>query len=364
MVENDFYFKENVKISFRKAKEHNLKIENDVKELKLVLNSKLNNLNSINSTLEDIKALIIRNKIEINDFNFSTGNKGVLNNDKQQPTMINNNQQHTTMLNNDKQQPTTHSPPHKIKHEFLDEFSEDLKEKFSPFSPNPSNDQHTLPEKEEENLTSGNIPLKNEENLLKQTLTPKKLTKDLNMTNKQSISLGKTLLSTLTSNQVNENLNKNEGISQIEPENILDRTLTSNNFNQTTPINPTFNTQSSENPSQTLTSMITGLKEELTRTLTSLTDREISLLLAIHDLNSENLDTSYSHIAQKLKLSENTIRVIVMSLLNKKAPIIKERFFNRKVSLSLKQEFQDLKLLHKLLALRNSTKDQKTLFDI
>ena len=53
-----------------------------------------------------------------------------------------------------------------------------------------------------------------------------------------------------------------------------------------------------------------------------------------------------------------------MSLLNKNAPIVKERYFNRKVSLSLKKEFQDLKLLHQLLALRNSTKDQRTLFEL
>ena len=278
--------------------------------------------------------------------------------------MINNNQQHTTILNNDKQQPTTHPITYKIKHEFSDEFSEDLKEKFSQFSPNHYNNQHTLPEREEENLTSENLTLKNEENLLKQTLTSEKITKDLNITNKQPILPKNIHLVSLTSNRTDKNFKKNEDFSQIEPENIRDRTLTSNNLDQTTPLIPPFNTQSSENPSQTLTSIITDLKEELTRTLTSLTDREISLLLAIHDLNSENLDTSYSHIAQRLKLSENTIRVIVMSLLNKKAPIIKERFFNRKVSLILKQEFQDLKLLHKLLALRNSTKDQKTLFDI
>lgn|SRR3989344_6695738 len=325
MVENDLYFKENVKISFKKVKEHNLTIENSLKELKLTLNSKISDLNIINSNLKDIKALIIKNKEEINEFKFSTGNKGVLNNDKQQPTTINNNQQHTTMLNNDKQQPTTHNL-HKVKHEFIDEFSE----KFNLFPQNYRDNQSSLFKDEDKSLTSEITVTSNEENLQKQTLT------SLENNNQQPTTYVK---------------------KPIE-------TLTSNFFDQNTQINPSFNPKPSENAAQTLTSVILGLKEEITKTLTSLTDREISLLLAIHDLNSENLDTSYSHLAQKLKLSENTIRVIVMSLLNKNAPIVKERYFNRKVSLSLKKEFQDLKLLHQLLALRNSTKDQRTLFEL
>src|SRR3989344_5896460 len=333
MVENDLYFKENVKISFKKVKEHNLTIENSLKELKLTLNSKISDLNIINSNLKDIKALIIKNKEEINEFKFSTGNKGV--------------------LNNDKQQPTTHNL-HKVKHEFIDEFSE----KFNLFPQNYRDNQSSLFKDEDKSLTSEITVTSNEENLQKQTLT------SLENNNQQPTTYVKKPIETLTSEENDLTTSKNEDISQTNHENTIDRTLTSNFFDQNTQINPSFNPKPSENAAQTLTSVILGLKEEITKTLTSLTDREISLLLAIHDLNSENLDTSYSHLAQKLKLSENTIRVIVMSLLNKNAPIVKERYFNRKVSLSLKKEFQDLKLLHQLLALRNSTKDQRTLFEL
>jgi len=380
MSENDLIFKENVKLSFKKAKEHNIKIENELKELKIDLNNKLNSLNDIKSNIEEIKSFFKENKENLNEFKSSSGNKGVLNNDKQQPTMINNTQQCPTMINNDKQHPTTLTKP---RHEFLDIFqSENLSLPLSQENFNDSSQNElSLPENPQENPSQTLTALKNKEKIKSlssinsnelslQENPPQKLNR---ITNPPKIEENPPLpepiesLSTLTFQNKDPNLTHHDRPDKPKIEENSQQTLTStttSDLPQKTiekPLNYPPPQHKIETP---LSSLLINLKEELSRTLTSLTDREISLLLSIYDLEKQGLDPSYAHLAQRLRLSENTVRVVVMSLLNKNAPIIKERYFNRRVLLSLKSEFKELNLLQKLLSIRSNQQNQRTLFDI
>ncbi len=350
MVEIDSVFKENVKISFKKAKEHNITIEKGINKLKSELKDKSEDLNLIKTSLNELKAFFTENKEYFNLFKFSTGNKGVLNNDKQQQTTTNNNKQCPTMINNDKQQPTETTNNFFLKHKFSDNFSERIKEKVSLSEKENQLNLSTLPEKSYESLTSLNEEDFTDEQSIKETLTSENLLKN----SKDSSFISE---QTPSSNKIDEPIVD----FSLETQESQEQTLTSLNLDKKPQI---YSPKTTTNTNKTLTSLLSGLKEELTKTLTSLTDREISTLLAIYDIESEGLDVSYSHLAQKLKLSENTIRVIIMSLLNKNAPVTKERYFNRKVFLSLNKEFKELNLLQKLLVIRNSNKDQKTLFDL
>ena len=110
---------------------------------------------------------------------------------------------------------------------------------------------------------------------------------------------------------------------------------------------------------------IISLKKELNDQFKNLTDREFSIFLAIYSIEEEiGKAVVLSDIANKLKISEITIRGYLNSLISKNLPIIKERPFNRKLQLSITKEFRDLTLISRIISIRNrSNTSQKTLFD-
>lgn len=109
---------------------------------------------------------------------------------------------------------------------------------------------------------------------------------------------------------------------------------------------------------------IDKINSSLTFKFKSITDRELSVFLAIYDLELEKSEVSYTEIANKLKLTESTIRTNVNSLIKKGLPIQKERFFNKKVTLTISQDFRNLNLLNKILEIRKPNIIQRTLLDI
>jgi len=130
-------------------------------------------------------------------------------------------------------------------------------------------------------------------------------------------------------------------------------------------------TKHSETPSnqqldttEALKSTLSELSQTLTLAFQSLTDREFSVFAAIFELQRQLPEVTYTDLAQKLTISEPTVRNIVNQLITKKMPLQKVRFFNRKVSLSVSKDFQDLNLLTKLIKLRQNPHHQKTLFDV
>lgn len=116
---------------------------------------------------------------------------------------------------------------------------------------------------------------------------------------------------------------------------------------------------------QPTTAAISELKENLDSSFKVLTDREFSVFMALYDLDKEKGgEISYFELSQQLNISESTVRDYINLLIRKNIPIQKDRFFNGKVSLSIKEAFKQLDLYQKLLSLKASRKGQKTLFDI
>lgn len=104
------------------------------------------------------------------------------------------------------------------------------------------------------------------------------------------------------------------------------------------------------------------LKNETEELFLSLTDREFSVFMAIYALEKEIKEVNYSDIANRLKIVPARVREYVGVLLRKNIPINKERYYNGKVSLSVKKEFKDLNLQDKLIKFRQKP-GQTSLFD-
>ena len=122
-------------------------------------------------------------------------------------------------------------------------------------------------------------------------------------------------------------------------------------------------TTTANNTSPTTT--LTNLKNDVNSIFLSLTDRELSVFMALYSLETEERrEIDYFELSQRLKLSESTIRDFVNALIRKGMPIDKIRIHNGKVSLSIKNEFKSLELYQKLLKLRPSKQSQKTLFEV
>ena len=107
-----------------------------------------------------------------------------------------------------------------------------------------------------------------------------------------------------------------------------------------------------------------NLKKDLENTFNTLTDREFSVFLSLYELEKELGEVSYLDLAKRLKLSQTTIRTSINSLILKNAPVQKDRFFNKKVSLSIQNDFKSLNLYEKLIKLKQGPGKQTTLFNI
>ena len=86
--------------------------------------------------------------------------------------------------------------------------------------------------------------------------------------------------------------------------------------------------------------------------------------MAIYSLQEQhNSPTTYAELAQNLDLSASSIRDYISELVRKGAPIKKEKSRNGVAYLSVLPEFKSLNLISKLIAFRNMSIEQKSLFD-
>ncbi|MDP1694581.1 MAG: hypothetical protein Q8L34_03500 [Candidatus Woesearchaeota archaeon] len=107
-----------------------------------------------------------------------------------------------------------------------------------------------------------------------------------------------------------------------------------------------------------------SINQTLTFRFKTLTDREFSVFLAIYELEKQLSEVTYADLANKLSLTETTIRSCVNRLVSKQLPLTKERFFNKKTTLTIDKNFKELSLLNKLINIRSNNSDQKSLLDI
>lgn len=135
-----------------------------------------------------------------------------------------------------------------------------------------------------------------------------------------------------------------------------------NRQQQTMPKSPEKTLNSQQQP--TLSSL-SELKQTLDSAFQTLTDREFSVFMALYSLDREGVtDIGYYELSHQLNIAESTVRDFINILIRKNIPIQKDRFFNRKVSLSVKEEFKHLDLYQTLLRLKTQKQGQRTLFDL
>jgi len=94
-----------------------------------------------------------------------------------------------------------------------------------------------------------------------------------------------------------------------------------------------------------------------------LTNAEFNLFVAIYSLEEETGQAvSHTQLASRLGLSPVYIREVTRTLTLKGLPIVRYKDSNKKVLLLISREFRDLKIVSKLIKLRNFDIDQKELF--
>jgi len=95
-----------------------------------------------------------------------------------------------------------------------------------------------------------------------------------------------------------------------------------------------------------------SLKKDIRSQFKKLTKQEMLIFSTVYQLQDEGFTVDYSSVASKLKLSESSIRDYVQKIIKKGIPIQKIKENNKKVTLSISQDFKKIASLHTILALR------------
>jgi DNA-binding MarR family transcriptional regulator len=95
------------------------------------------------------------------------------------------------------------------------------------------------------------------------------------------------------------------------------------------------------------------LKKEIRQKFKHLTPQEMAVFSSIYQFEEQNPEnTTYKQIANKLKLSESSIRDYVLKIIDKGIPIKKEKIDNKKILLSISPELKKLAALSTIIQLR------------
>lgn len=96
---------------------------------------------------------------------------------------------------------------------------------------------------------------------------------------------------------------------------------------------------------------ISTLKENINNLFESLSRQEFLTFLIIYQLEDENKYATYTDVAKHLNLTEGCIRTYISSLIKKGLPVIKTKYNNKFVLLSIHPEFRELNLKKQLMNL-------------
>lgn len=96
---------------------------------------------------------------------------------------------------------------------------------------------------------------------------------------------------------------------------------------------------------------IYSFKKELEDQFRRLSKQEFMAFLTIYRLSEKDKYLTYAQIAKELNLSEGCIRTYISSLIKKGMPVNKEKYNNKHILLSIKQEFKDLNIQEDLVEL-------------
>ena len=106
--------------------------------------------------------------------------------------------------------------------------------------------------------------------------------------------------------------------------------------------------------SKTLFNSLNSLNKEASTILRKLTHQELVVLSSIYQLSEEELIVDYSILAERLKLTESSIRDYTQRIIKKGIPIEKLKENNKRVYLSLNPSFKKLVSLSTLLTLQTT----------
>ena len=95
-----------------------------------------------------------------------------------------------------------------------------------------------------------------------------------------------------------------------------------------------------------------SLKKEIRSNFKHLTQQEMAVFSAIYELENQGFVVDYPLLAQKLALSESSIRDYAHKIIKKGIPLLKSKENNKKVILSVSSELKKIASLQTILALR------------
>lgn len=96
-----------------------------------------------------------------------------------------------------------------------------------------------------------------------------------------------------------------------------------------------------------------SLKKEIRLKFKQLTDQEILVFSTLYQLEEEQGQVDYKTLAQKLNLTESSIRDYIGRLLKKGIPVEKNKINNKQIHLSISQSLKKVASLSTILQLRD-----------
>ncbi|MFH0805792.1 MAG: hypothetical protein V1901_02865 [Patescibacteria group bacterium] len=113
---------------------------------------------------------------------------------------------------------------------------------------------------------------------------------------------------------------------------------------------------------QDLPEMMEPLRKEIEEIFESLTNQELNIVLAVHDLEKvKGTSVTYSEIARKLNITPSYLRGYLSNMILKKVPIDKIKTRNKKILLSINKKFKSFDESTNFIQNLNKKSDQKTL---
>ncbi len=108
-----------------------------------------------------------------------------------------------------------------------------------------------------------------------------------------------------------------------------------------------------------------AFKQNLNQAFNKLSKQELKAFLTVYQLDESNQGASYQEVAEKMGLTETCVRAYISSLFKKGIPLTKVKINNKRTIVSIKQDFKNLNLKAKIIALYYE-KDpyQTSIFDI
>jgi hypothetical protein len=94
------------------------------------------------------------------------------------------------------------------------------------------------------------------------------------------------------------------------------------------------------------------IKQEVRIKFKKLTAQEMIVFATIYQLEEESIQATYSIIANKLSLSESSIRDYTQRIIKKGIPLLKTKENNKKVSLAISPELKKIAALSTIIQLR------------